>query len=111
MLCEIFAVSVIVLSENYLWKLEEKSLDDFHMYFVMFKGGRFMSATGRNCQKFLLQLPEELHSLMNSILSTDGVMSAAPNFQILAKWKRGHPKKVDKQDSSVGNASDLVTHR
>ena len=44
-LCKIFGISVMVLCENHLWKSDELPLDEFHMYFVMFKTGRFMSAS------------------------------------------------------------------
>ena len=91
-LCEIFGISIIILCENFLWKSEEKSLDDFHMYFVMFRGGRIMSATRHDNHKFLLQMPHELKSLINAMLSTDGVASAAPSYQIPVKRKRGCPK-------------------
>ena len=40
-----FCVSIIVLFEKYLWKSEEKALDEFHLYFMLFAQGRFMSAS------------------------------------------------------------------
>ena len=44
-LADMFDVSIIVLFEKYLWKSEEKALDDFHLYFMLFAQGRFMSAS------------------------------------------------------------------
>ena len=44
-LAEMFGVSIIVLFEKYLWKSEEKTSDDFQLYFMLFAQGRFMSAS------------------------------------------------------------------
>ena len=76
-----------------------------------------MSATRRDDQKFLLQLPHKLQSIMNAVLSTDGVASAPPTFQIPVKRKRGRPKKhdnettvtIDSSDVSASTALDLST--
>ena len=91
-LCEIFGISVMVLCENFLWKSEERSLDEFHMYFIMFKTGRFMSASKRNGQKFLLQMPHTLQHFLTSTLNNINV-NLHQEYEIALKKKRGRPKK------------------
>ena len=66
-----------------------------------------MSATRHDNQKFLLQMPHKLTSLINAMLSTDGVTSAAPTFQIPIKRKHGHPKKQDKDSTVTIDSSDV----
>ena len=36
LLSQMFGVSIIVLFEKYLWKSEEKPLDEFDLYFMLF---------------------------------------------------------------------------
>ena len=107
-LCQMFRISIILLCENFLWKSEERLLDDFHMYFIMFKGGRIMSASCRDGQRFLLQLLTVLQPFLQAILSTDGFTTDAPSFQIPPKRKCGCPRKLTKHENvDSSDVSDL----
>ena len=65
-----FGVSIIVLFEKYLWKSEEKALDEFHLYFMLFAQGRFMSASRIDKKKLIVQLPKCLSSSVKGLRST-----------------------------------------
>ena len=71
-----FSVSIIVLFEKYLWKSEEKALDEFHLYFMLFAQGRFMSASRIDKKKLIVQIPKCLSS------SVKGLRSASMNGHI-----------------------------
>ena len=75
-LAEMFCVSIIILFEKYLWKSEEKALDEFHLYFMLFAQGRFMSASRINKKKLIVQIPKCLSS------SVKGLRSASMNSDI-----------------------------
>ena len=75
-LAEMFGVSIIVLFEKYLWKSEEKALDDFHLYFMLFAQGRFMSASRIDKKKLIVQISKCLSS------SVKGLRSASMNGDI-----------------------------
>ena len=77
-LAEMFGVSIIILFENYLWKSEEKALDDFHLYFMLFAfaQGRFMSASRIDKKKLIVQILKCLSS------SIKGLRSASMNGDI-----------------------------
>ena len=61
-LAEIFDVSIIVLFEKYLWKSEEKGLDEFDLYFMLFAQGRFMSASRIDRKKLIVKILQCLSS-------------------------------------------------
>ena len=75
-LAEMFSVSIIILFEKYLWKSKEKALDDFHLYFMLFVQGRFMSASRIDKKKLIVQIPKCLSS------SVKGLRSASMNGDI-----------------------------
>ena len=75
-LAEMFCVSIIILFENYLWKSKEKSLDEFHLYFMLFAQGRFMSASRIDKKKLIVKIPKCLSS------SVKGLRSASMNGDI-----------------------------
>ena len=105
-LCEIFGISVMVLCENFLWKSEERSLDEFHMYFIMFKTGQFMSASKRSGQKFLLQMPHTLQHFLTSTLNNVNV-NLNQDYEIMPKKKWGCPKKNINDTTITVNSSDV----
>ena len=107
MLCEIFKISVMVLCENFLWKSEERSLDEFYMYFIMFKTSRFMSASKRSGQKFLLQMPHTLQQFLTSTLNNNVNGNLHQEYQITPKKKWGHPKKNINDTTVTVNSSDV----
>ena len=67
LLSEMFGVSIIVLFEKYLWKSEEKPLDEFHLYFMLFAQGRFMSASRIDRKKLVVKLPQCLSSTVKGL--------------------------------------------
>ena len=69
-LAGMFCVSIIVLFEKYLWKSEEKALDEFHLYFMLFVLGRFMSASRIDKKKLIVQIPKCLSSSIKGLRST-----------------------------------------
>ena len=105
-LCEIFGISIMVLCENFLSKSEERSLDEFHMYFIMFKSGRFMSASKRSDQNFLLQMPHTLQHFLTSTLNKVNV-NLHKEYEIAPKKKRGHLKKNINDTTITVNCSDV----
>ena len=102
-LCEIFGISVMVLCENHLWKSDELPLDEFHMYFIMFKTGWFMSTSKRSGQKFLLQMPHTLQQFLNTTLHGNHA------YDITSKKKRGRPKKNIEDTTVTVDSSDVST--
>ena len=75
-LAEMFGISIIVLFEKYLRKSEEKALDDFHLYFMLFAQGRFMFTSRIDKKKLIVQIPKCLSS------SVKGLRSASVNGDI-----------------------------
>ena len=75
-LAEMFGVSIIILFEKYLWKSKEKALDEFHLYFMLFAQGRFMSASRIDKKKLIVQILKCLSS------SIKGLKSASVNGDI-----------------------------
>ena len=75
-LTEMFCVSIIVLFEKYLWKSEEKPLEEFDLYLMLFAQGRFMSASRIDKKKLIVQIPKCLSS------SISGLRSASMNGDI-----------------------------
>ena len=69
-LAEMLCVSIIVLFEKYLWKSKEKVLDEFHLYFMLFALGRFMSASRIDKKKLIVQIPKCLSSSVKGLRST-----------------------------------------
>ena len=69
-LAEMFCVSIIVLFEKYLWKSEEKALDEFDLYFMLFAQGRFMSASRIDKKKLIVQIPKCLSSSVSGLRSS-----------------------------------------
>ena len=63
-LCHMFHISIVVLFERKLWKSHDYDLNDFHVYLVMFKGGRFISATPRTGYHMSIPLPDETKALL-----------------------------------------------
>ena len=78
-LADMFDVSIIVLFEKYLWKSEEKALDDFHLYFMLFAQGRFMSASRIDKRKLVVHIPKCLSSAVK------GLRSASMNGDIASE--------------------------
>ena len=78
-LAEMFGVSIIVLFEKYLWKSEEKALDDIHLYFMLFAQDRFMSASRIDKKKLIVHIPKCLSS------SVKGLRSASMNGDIASE--------------------------
>ena len=70
-LCDIFGISVIVLCEDFLWKSEEHSLEDFHMVLHNVQRRQIYVCIRRNGQRFLLQLLNSLQYFLDSILNTN----------------------------------------
>ena len=56
-LCEMLNLSCVVLVQDFLWKSHDINIDSFDIYLVMFKSGRFVSATRRDGMKLLVDLP------------------------------------------------------
>ena len=75
-LAKMFGVSIIILFEKYLWKSKEKALDDFHLYFMLFAQGGFMSASRIDRKKLIVKKPQCLSS------SVKGLRSASMNGDI-----------------------------
>ena len=71
-----FGVSIIVLFDKYLWKSEEKALDEFQLYFMLFAQGRFMSVSRIDRKKLVVTIPQCLSS------SVKGLRSATMNGDI-----------------------------
>ena len=79
-LADMFDVSIIVLFEKYLWKSEEKALDDFHLYFMLFAQGRFMSASRIDKRKLVVHIPKCLSSAVKGLrsVSMNGDITSEP---------------------------------
>ena len=75
-LAKMFGVSLIVPFKKYLWKSKEKALDDFHLYFMLFAQGGFMSASRIDRKKLIVKIPQCLSS------SVKGLISASMNGDI-----------------------------
>ena len=75
-LADMFGVSIIILFDKYLWKSEEKALDEFQLYFLLFAQGRFMSASRIDHKKLVVRIPICLSS------SVKGLRSATMNGDI-----------------------------
>ena len=58
MLCQIFKLSCIVLIDDYMWKSVDIRIEDFDIYLLMYKGGRFISTTKNDGSKLLLPIPK-----------------------------------------------------
>ena len=56
-LCEMLHISILVLFEDMVWKSHDLSINDFHVYMIMFKGGRFIAATPRSGYHMKMHLP------------------------------------------------------
>ena len=89
-LAEMFGVSIIVLFDKYLWKSEEKALDEFQLYFMLFAQGRFMSASRIDRKKLVVIIPQCLSS------SVKGLRSATMNGDITDK-----PMNLSRAKSTV----------
>ena len=59
-ICEMFDISIIVLFENFLWKLDEIPLDDFDICMIVFSKGRYMSATRQDNTKVEVEIHESV---------------------------------------------------
>ena len=57
-ICEMFDISIRVLFEHFLWKLDEIPLDDFDICMIVFSKGRYMSASRRDNTKVEVEIPE-----------------------------------------------------
>ena len=55
-----FDISIIVLFENFLWKLDEIPLEDFDICMIVFSKGRYMLATRRDKTKVEMEIPESV---------------------------------------------------
>ena len=58
MLCQMFQFSCIVLIDDYMWKSVDIRIEDFDIYLLMYKSGRFVSTTKNDGSKILLLIPK-----------------------------------------------------
>ena len=57
-LCQMFQLSCVVLIDDYMWKSVDIKIEDFDVYLLMYKGGRFVSTTRNDGSKILLPIPK-----------------------------------------------------
>ena len=53
-----FELSCIVLIDDYMWKSVDIKIEDFDIYLLMYKGGRFVFTTRNDGSKILLPIPK-----------------------------------------------------
>ena len=87
-----FDLNIVALFDKYIWKVVDVNLENFHVFFIVMKGGVFASATPTASYQISVQLPTCCWHLY--VVTSDSVIdeaTKAENFQCeLAK--RGNLK-------------------
>ena len=63
-LCQMFNLSCILLIDDFMWKSIDIQMEDFDIYLLMFKGGRFVSATKNDGSRILVEIPKCAQSIL-----------------------------------------------
>ena len=77
-----FDINILALFDKYIWKAVDVWLEDFHVYFIVMKGGVFASATPNANYRISVQLPTCCRHLY--VVTLDSVIdeaTKAENFQ------------------------------
>ena len=93
-LCQMFNLSCVLLIDDFMWKSIDIRMEDFDIYLLVFKSGRFVSATRNDGSRLLVEIPKcaenilqnhpdyytfkAMHSDTSS--ETDGEQQASQNF-------------------------------
>ena len=64
--CEMFQLSCVVLIDDFMWKSTDICIEDFDIYLLMYKGGRFVSATKNDGSKILVTIPKCEQSVIDA---------------------------------------------
>ena len=82
-----FELNIVMLFEKYIWKSVDVDLENFHVFFILMKGGVFASVTPVSNYKISVQLPTCCRHMF--VLTSDTVVddgTKEENFQFeLAK--------------------------
>ena len=85
-----FELNIVTLFEKYIWKSVDVDLENFHVFFILMKGGVFASVTPVSKYKISVQLPTCCRHMF--VLTSDTVVDEGTkeeNFQFeLAKRGR-----------------------
>ena len=102
-ICEMFDISIIVLFENFLWKLDEIPLDDFDICMIVFSKGRYMSASRQDNTKVEVEIPESVATTVQCLKLSQYMGVQTKAFQRSAV---GHSRKC-----KLGNVhAELADH-
>ena len=76
-----FNISIIVLFENFLWKLDEIPLDDFDICMIVFSKGRYMSASRQDNSKVEVEIPESVATTVQCLKLSQYMGAQTETFQ------------------------------
>ena len=64
--CEMFQLSCVVLINDFMWKSTDICIEDFDIYPLMYKGGRFVSDTRNDGSKILVTILKCAQSVIDA---------------------------------------------
>ena len=65
-LCQMFNLSCVLLIDDFMWKSIDIRMEDFDIYLLVFKSGRFISATRNDGSRLLVEIPKCAENILQN---------------------------------------------
>ena len=103
MLCQMFQLSCIVLIDDYMWKSVDIKIEDFDVYLLMYKGGRFISTKRNDGSKILLPIPK----CAETVIADHPDLCAFRNIQA-ASVNESEDQSLDSHTQQLNNSDTMI---
>ena len=105
MLCQMFQLSCIVFIDDYMWKSVDIKIEDFDIYLLMYKGGRFVSATRNDGSKILLPIPK----CAETVIADHSDLCIFRNTQAaFASGNESEDQSLDSHTQQLNNSDTMI---